>query len=157
LRKSGETLRRVPLGDTRDFAGRQHVYEGDLALEVDDFEGYAGRRRRVFYDEVLLVTRHRRVGWPFVLVAALFAGLLGIIALGMALAQQVTVALGFLLLGVLPLLVLAVLRVVVKMDVVTVYGKRSQARVQFWLRRERALKAFQSVCARVRQAQERAG
>ena len=148
-------LRRIPLGRASDFSGRQRVYEAREALEVDDFEGYAGQRRRVFYDEVLLVTRHRRVGWPVVVVVTVLAGFAGLVAGVLALAEQVTVALAFLLAAVLPLLVFATLRVVVKMDVITVYGRRSQASVQLWLRRERARQLFQRICARVRQAQQR--
>jgi hypothetical protein len=148
-------LRRIPLGRASDFSGRQRVYEARESLEVDDFEGYAGQRRRVFYDEVLLVTRHRRVGWPVAVAAFVLAGFVGMVAAILALAQQVTVAIVVLAAVMVPLLGLAIVRVAVKMDVITVYGRRSQASVQFWLRRERARQVFQRICARVRQAQER--
>ena len=146
-------LRRIPLGQSWDLSGRQHVYEGGDALEVDEFEGYAGQRRRVFYDEVILVTAHRRRGWPFALaVLALAAFLGGVAGLLMVAEATIPVAKALALAGVAPLVLLAVLRLTLKLDVVTVYGKRSQARVQFWLRPERARQAFQRVCARVRQA-----
>jgi hypothetical protein len=146
-------LRRTPLGRSWDLSGRQHVYEGSDALEVDDFEGYAGQRRRVFYDEVILVTTHRRRGWPAALVVLALAGSFGLVA-GLLMLGESTApfALVLTLAGVVPLLLLALVRLLVKLHVVTVYGKRSQARVQFWLRPERARQAFQRVCARVRQA-----
>jgi hypothetical protein len=58
------------------------------------------------------------------------------------------------LVGVLPFVALGVLRLSLKLSVVTTYGKRSQARVQFWLRQARARQVFQRICARARQAQE---
>jgi hypothetical protein len=148
-------LRRLPLGRCSDFSGRQRVYEGREALEIDDFEGYAGQRRRVFYDEVLLVTRHRRVGWPLALLMLGLALFFAVFAGILALANQVTPALGMGFAAVVPLLGFAVLRMAVKMHVVTVYGRRSQARVQFWLQDQRAGRVFQRICARVRQAQAR--
>jgi hypothetical protein len=149
-------LRRTLLGRATDFSGRQRVYEARDALEVDDFEGYAGQRRRVFYDEVLLVARHRRVGWPLALSALMLAFFVAMLAVVLALASQVTAALVMGLGLGLPLLAFAVVRMAVKMHVVTVYGRRSQARVQFWMQGRRATQAFQRVCARVRQAQEQA-
>lgn len=147
------TLRRLPLGRSADLAGRQRVYEAREALEVDDLGWLAGRRRRIFYDEVLLVTHHRQTGWLAAVVLFLLSLAIVVTAVLLAVAGRKWTAL-MVGAGALPFLAAAVLRLVVKLSIVTTYGRRSQARVQFWLRQERARAVFQRICARARGAQE---
>jgi hypothetical protein len=149
-----EALRRIPLGRASDLSGRQLVFEAGEALEVDDYEGYAGQRRRLFYDEVMLVTSHRRGGGALLALLMGLGGILVLAAVLLALAEQASGALALALLAAVPLAA-AVLRLVVKTEVITVYGKRSQARVQFWLQKRRARQAFERICTRAREAQER--
>lgn len=150
-------LRRTPLGRSTDVAGRQRVYEAREGLEVDDLGWLGGRRRRILYDEVLLVTHHRQTGWLaaallFVLALAVLAAAV-LFAVGGMKGTAWAVGLG----GALPLLAVAVLRLVLKLSVVTAFGKRSQARAEFWLRPERARQVFQRICARAREAQQPSG
>ncbi|HET8647498.1 MAG TPA: hypothetical protein VFO85_18515, partial [Vicinamibacteria bacterium] len=74
---------RVLVGTWTDFGTWQRVYETDEAIEVDESAGFAGTRRRVFYDEVLLVTFHSAIGWSVAALAAIVAGLIALAA-GMA-------------------------------------------------------------------------
>lgn len=147
--------RRTLIGSSAQLASWQRVYETPDAVEVDEGTGFTGTRQRVFYDEVLLVTYHSFVGWALAALAAMIATGIGLVAAGTALAGQPRATVIIFLFALLPL-AFAVVRVVVKVDAVTVHGRRSRARVCFWLRKGKARAAFQRLCARVRHAQERA-
>lgn len=144
---------RTLLGTWSDIGTWQRVYETPEALEVDESNGFAGARRRVFYDEVLLVTRHRAIGWAMAVAAATVASMVALAALGLALAAQPRAAVAVFL-AALPLLAYIAARLAVRMECITVFGRRSRARVCFWLRKEKAVRAFERVCARVRHAQQ---
>jgi hypothetical protein len=147
---------RTLLGTWTDFGTWQRVYETPQAIEVDESNGLTGMRHRVFYDEVVLVTYHSSIGWSLAVLLAVISASIGLVALGLALAGQgrTAVTIGFF--AVLAA-VLAVLRMVVKVEALTIYGRRSRARASFWVNRGSGREAFQRVCARVRRAQERAG
>jgi hypothetical protein len=146
---------RTLMGTWTDFGTWQRVYETPEAIEVDESSGLAGTRHRVFYDEVLLVTHHSYVGWALAVLMGLVSAAIGMVAGALALAGQGRTAVTA---GFFALLAAAfgVIRLVVKTDAVTIYGRRSRARASFWLNRDRGRAAFQRVCARVRRAQERA-
>jgi hypothetical protein len=147
--------RRTFVGTWSDLGSWQRVYETPDALEVDESSGFTGTRRRVFYDEVLLVTRHSFIGWPLAALAAGAAGLMGLIALALWAGGERRTAVTVLFFTVLAA-AFAVLRIAVKMDAVTVYGRRSRARVSIWLNKDRAQATYLRLCARVRHTQERA-
>ena len=136
------------------MAGRQRVYEAREGLEVDDLGWLGGRRRRILYDEVLLVTHHRQTGWVAAVVLFVLALAVVLAAVLFALGGMKWAAWAVGLAGALPLLAAAVLRLAMKLSVVTAFGKRSQARAAFWLRPERARQVFQRICARAREAQQ---
>ena len=146
---------RALTGTWSDFGAWERVYETPEAIEVDESNGLTGTRHRVFYDEVLLVTYHSFVGWPLALLMAMVSASIALVAGGLAMSGQgrTAVTIGFF--GLLAAAV-AVIRLVVKVDALTIYGRRSRARASFWLNRDRGRAAFQRVCARVRRAQERA-
>ncbi len=54
--------RRTLLGRGSTLSSRLRVFRTPDAVEVDEIEGYDVTRRRVRFDEVLLVTYHRIVG-----------------------------------------------------------------------------------------------
>lgn len=146
---------RTLLGTWTDFGTWQRVYETAEAVEVDESNGFVGTRRRVFYDEVLLVTYHRAIGWAMAVLAALVASLIAFAAGMAALAAQPTAAVVIFLFALPPAGFIAA-RLAVKMDCVTIHGRRSRARVCFWMRKGKSRQAFLRICARVRHAQERA-
>ena len=148
------STRRTLLGSAVDLGNRQRVYETAEAVVVDEANGISGRRTRVFYDEVVLVTFHEYIGWAVVIVMAClaFAGVGTTVLLAVGKLVGAAVAAGLMtaiLLGVM------VARLVAKVQAITVYGRRSRARVTFWLRGRRARATFGRLCARVLHAQER--
>lgn len=148
------SARRTLLGTGFDLGRRLRVYETAEAVVVDEANFLRGRRRRVFYDEVLLVTLHDFVGWPL----AVALGVVDLVAVGATVLLAVNQVYWAALVAGLASLVLSALmvaRFTARVQAITVYGRRSQAQVTFWLRDRRARATFGRLCARVLHAQER--
>ncbi|TMA14693.1 MAG: hypothetical protein E6J85_20930 [Deltaproteobacteria bacterium] len=66
-------MHRKLLGTASNLATRVRVYLAEDAVEIDEIEGYSGTRKRVLFDEVLLVTldRRRRLGTIAILACSL--------------------------------------------------------------------------------------
>ncbi len=121
---------------------------------MDELEGYDVTRRRVLFDEVFLVTHHREVGWAFVVTmldALTFVGFFTVIIAIVDFKYGVAPAL-FL---VLPLRRPRGLRLVLRVDVVTVHGPRTRARIPFWFQKDRAREVFRLVARLAREHQDR--
>jgi hypothetical protein len=144
---------RERLGGRSRFTSREYVYRTRDCFEIDDVEGYEVTRKRVFYDDVVLVTRHRFVPWTPVVLGVVFAGLLGLFALGLL--SEARIASFVLFVVTLLLLLLVVLLFTVAGTVVTIQGKRTQARMEFILRPGRAAEVYRRACRLVRERQER--
>jgi hypothetical protein len=141
------------LGTQRTLADRSRVYRIEEGLEVDLVDSYNIRRRRVFFDEVQLVTLHSRRGslWPVVLLTLLAAGAL---LAGRAIENNAPVKM-VLLVAAFGIGGLAVLAAIFPVWIVTVFGKRTRARVQY-NRKEKAASVYAEMCAAAASAQEAA-
>ncbi len=149
-----EPRKSVFLGKCYEFAGRQRVYATAHALEIDEVEGWDVTRKRVLFDEILLVTQHHYLGWVFLLLMGLLAALFGLAGVGVATEDQTA----GIVVGVLfssPFAVAFLVRLVLGVDVVTVYGKRTRAVMKFSFRKDRAREVFDWVCEQARRARER--
>ncbi|HEX3131554.1 MAG TPA: hypothetical protein VH394_29730 [Thermoanaerobaculia bacterium] len=141
---------RTYLGSAHSLVERVRVYWMDKGLEVDSSEGYEIRRTRVLFDEVLLVTLHSRLGgtlpWLPILVAAL-VGFLAAIFESEPLPSRILAwtALGFLAIGIVAFFM--------PQWVVTVFGRRTRARLQFRLRERKARDVFARICQAADEAQ----
>jgi uncharacterized membrane protein len=141
---------REKLGRRVAFSHREYVYAARDCFEIDEVEGYDVTRKRVFYDDVVLVTRHRFRPWAPIVLSGLLSLLAGLFAF--SLHREVGRAFGFTLFALtLALVTLTVLLVAVGGDAVTVQGKRTQARMDFVLRRGRALEVYRRACRLARQ------
>jgi hypothetical protein len=151
------TPRRTYLGGRRGGLADIRVYRVADALEIDEGEGLRIRRRRVLFDEILLVTYHRQFGWPFVVIWSV------LLALGSTAAVIVGATEGRLAGAIvcsvlaLPFLVLLSLWLTLRLDVVTVYGKRGRAQMRFWWRKRRAREVYETIGRLAREHQQRAG
>jgi hypothetical protein len=142
------------VGKATGLALRQRVYQTREAIEIDEVEGYDVTRRRVFYDDVLLVTHHQFVGRGFVIAASLLT--LAFAALAWVVAQQDRTAGLFVgALSSLPFASALLLRVVLKVDAITVCGRRTKAQVHFWFRKRRARELFARICRAVKERQDK--
>jgi hypothetical protein len=138
------------LGSAHTLSERVRVYRTEKALEVDRLESYEIRRSRVLFDEVLLVTLHRKLGGALPWLLLTLAVVMGFSA---ALASSVP-ELSRSLAGVAGGLVLTGAGLFfTPLWVVTVFGRRTRARLQFRLREKKARAAFAQICQAVDEAQ----
>ncbi|HEX7183686.1 MAG TPA: hypothetical protein VF756_17775 [Thermoanaerobaculia bacterium] len=146
-------VRREYLGADPSLAERSRVYRTPEALEIDLVSYTEITRKRVFFDEIVLVTLHRArtIGattWIF--------GALGAFTLLMAMAvlagqeRQVGNAM---LATALALGAIALLASMVPTWTVTVFGRRTRARVRFTLREGKARRIYGEICRAASEAQ----
>lgn len=141
-------LRRL-LGTAHTLSERVRVYWTGEALEVDRLDYYEIRRRRVFFDEVLLVTLHSgRTAIPIVLplLMTILFGLLALVSNSEPLVRR-------LLLDVAVLFVAWTLAALAPVWIVTVYGKRTRARMHFRMRQAKARQVYAEICRAASEAQ----
>lgn len=150
-------MSRVQLAKYTSTVSRIRVYEHEDSLELESNEQYEVTRRRVFLDDVLLVTYHRRRGAAYLVVT----GILALIFDGLAFAS-----LGFggwsampmvvmLMVPGLPATIGFLVRAIYGLDIVTVYGRRSKLAMRFRVRKQRAREVYERICTIVAQAQQR--
>jgi hypothetical protein len=142
----------------REFvSGTQfRVYQRDDALEVDELTYSEGERARVYFDDVLLLTYHRRYGTAFLVFTAIFGLLFVSIALAFlfssdADARNVGGTL-FLVLAA-PFVTSFILRLIFRVDVITVYGRRTFARMNFHWRKARARQVYAELSEKIAASQ----
>jgi hypothetical protein len=144
---------RERLGRRSAFATREYVYRARDCFEIDEVEGYEITRKRVFFDDVVLVTRHSFRPWPVAILLGLIAALFGIMAAAFGSSDRIA-GFSFFVLSMLSLLVIVVL-LSIGGDVITIQGKRTMARMYFLLRRNRAAEVYRLACRLARERQQR--
>lgn len=144
------------VGKSTSLSGSELVYQTADGFEVEKTEHYEIEEQRVLFDDVLLVTIHRELGVPFVI----FTGLISLFFLAFALffffvdEETWPAGLIFLLIGS-PAIIAFLVRLIFRVDVVTIFGRRSKASMRFRIRKRRAREVYGKVCAAVRNAQRR--
>jgi hypothetical protein len=146
--------RRTFLARRSGLNSLQRIYRTRDAIEVDELEGYDVTRRRVLFDEVILVSYHREVGWAFVLTMLALLAVAGFFTMLFAVVDA-SLGLGLAVFTVLPILAALFLRLGLRVDVVTVHGPRTRARIPFWFQKGRAREVFRLVCRLAREQQDR--
>jgi len=144
---------RKKIGRNVGLMTREVIFDTPDAIEVESREGYEVTRRRVLYEEVLLVTFHRTLGTPYVVFMAVMTSLFGGLALIFFLSLHepgFAIAFGIV---TLPLLIPLVIRLALKLDFVTVFGRRSKAVIRFPFRKRRAREVYGAICSRTLEVQ----
>jgi len=143
------------LGRNATIASRQAVYEIEDGIEVDSTEQYELSRRRVLFEDVVLITYHREIGWPHMLANG-FVLLVVLVVVGSIVGSNgpASAAIITALFG-LPSLVLIIIRLILKLDVVTVFGRRSKARIRFAYQKREGRQVYARLCSRTREVQDR--
>lgn len=144
---------RERLGRRSGFSHREYIYRTRDCFEIDEVEGYEVTRKRVFYDDVVLVTRHRFVPWAPIVASSVFAVLFALLALAFRTGARAVAFVFFAL--ALALVALVAALIAVGAEAVTVQGKRTQARMDFVLRRGKAIGVYRRACRLVRDRQRR--
>jgi hypothetical protein len=135
---------------------RELVYETADGVEIETVDHYEVTRRRVFFDDVVLVTYHRQIGALFIflnlLVVFFFVATGAVGASAMRGMAGWSFLLAFALLAA-PSFVAIVIRLILRVDVINVFGRRSKATLRFSFRKRRAREVYGRICARARQVQ----
>jgi hypothetical protein len=138
------------LGRSQSLYERVRTYWTEEALEVDQADSYVIRRRRVFFDEILLVTLHLTRGGLVALLPLALALLFMIAAL--AAGDEPDVSRLFWLLTAF-FAAFAAGAALAPVWVVTVYGKRTRARMHFRMRQTKAREVYAEICRAAADAQ----
>jgi len=146
---------RTLLRRSRTIIGSDAAFLTPDGIDVDSTQNYEVVRRRVFFDDVHLVTLHHERGIAYLIVTGLFgAFFLGIAILIVAIDTDAWPgALPFFVIGLL-FLVAFLIRTAMGRDIVTVFGRRSRAVLRFGsFKRQRAREVYGQLCAAVRRGQ----
>lgn len=146
---------RTLLRRTRTLFGSDAAFLTPDGIDVDSTQNYEVVRRRVFFDDVSLVTLHHERGIAYLIVTGLFGSFfLGIAILIVAINTDAWPgALPFFIVGFLFFLAFLI-RAFMGRDVITVFGRRSKAVLRFGsFRRQRAREVYGQLCAAVRRGQ----
>jgi hypothetical protein len=139
---------RKPLGGWSNAGSRGRVYLTEDAIEVDEADGWHIDRRRVFLDDILLVTLHRSRSWFGFWVMLCMAASILLIGAGVAASvpgqQHVAFYIGFSIVSS-PFLLMALL-FLRPFAVVTVVGRRTRTRMTWWIRHARAAANYHHLC-----------
>jgi hypothetical protein len=146
--------RRTLIGKRNGVSSRQRIFQTADAIEVEEVEGYDVTRRRVFFDDIVLVTYHQFLGWPFLIAIGALLALSLLLTVTASLGSRQAGLVVFLICA-LPCLIALALRLILRVDVVTVYGKRTRAQIPFWFRKQRARELYQQIGRLAREHQER--
>ena len=150
-------MERTKLCTSRTLVGSDTAFLAGDGIDLDQSVNYEVVRRRVFFDDVQLVTLHRERGMVFLLLTGAWGLLWSAIALFImgVNTDAWPAALVFGSLGA-PAVIAFLLRLALGREVVTVFGRRSKAALRFSaFRKQRARDVYEEVCAAVRGAQSR--
>lgn len=146
---------RKKLGANHALGSWQEIFETDGGLIVDDYDQSEIVRKRVFFDDVILITRHHHVGSWFVAICLALAGLFSLMALLMFMGDE-RLGAAIIFIGVAcPFWIPALLRIFLGYEVITVYGSYTKAQMRFMFRKTRANQIYTDLIRKIRQAQSR--
>ncbi len=148
-------MARTYLGSEANIGGYRRVFLIDDALEVDENNFTQIERTRVYFDDVLGITYHQQTGLAFLLFTGIVTVFLGAISAIVAVdgTPEGAIVVG---LFAVPFAVAFFLRVLLKVDVITVYGKRTKATIRFGFRKGRARSIYDDLTASIRARQAKA-
>ena len=151
------TPHRTLIGRSTTLVGREAIWQIPDGLEIQSKESYEVVRRRVLFEDIVFITYHRQYGAAYLVLTGLLALFFFTIAFAIvagAGASAWPAAIPFLIFGVPALLAFA-LRLMFRLDIITVFGKRTKASIRFRLRKKRAREVYAQIIAAVRTAQTR--
>ena len=150
------TAARTRLGSRGRAFERESVYELPDGIEIESTANYEVVRRRVLFEDVLLITYHREMGFWFVVLNGLVGAFFLFMGLLVVSAQRTGSVWPYLtpwLVLAFPFLLAATLRMFLGVEVISIFGRRSKAQIRFTYRKQRARELYGRILARVRQAQ----
>ena len=135
--------------------GYRAVFEIDDGLEVDEVNMAVIERTRVYYDDVLGITFHRAQGAGFLITTALGGLVFGLLSVS-AFVDHDAVPGAILACVSLAFILVFLLRMVLKVGVVMVFGKRTMACMRFPMRTGHAQRVYADLSEKIRACQAKA-
>lgn len=135
--------------------GYRAVFEIEDGLEVDEINMAAIERTRVYFDDVVGITFHKTFGAGYLIVTGLcswFFGAIAVAFIGDAESMGGVIMAG----ATVPFIAAFVLRVILKMNVITVFGRRTMAVIKIPLRSDHATQIYRDLTEKIRACQEKA-
>jgi hypothetical protein len=134
---------RILLGKLPNLGDREYVYRCDDALEVDQVDGYEVETKRVFFSDVELVTWHQRYSAAGLWIGGVSTVVGLVLWLLMAMSDETAgwVGFWFFFLPNVPVL----LWFLWPYWYVTVFGRRTSARMRWHFRRQRSREVFEQL------------
>lgn len=150
-------MNRKLLGRWTSAISRVRVYELPDSLEIEANEQFEVTRRRVFLEDVQLVTFHRRRGIAYLLVTGAIAAIaIGFTLFGLSIGAEMAWTFGIMFgFAGVPALASFLVRAIFGLDIITVFGRRSKLAIRFRIRKKRALEVYEHVCQLVHESQQR--
>jgi len=149
---------RTLLGKWATALTRVRVYQTADGFDVETNEHFEVTNTKVFLTDVQLVTIHREYGALYLTLTGLFSFvtlmLFGYMA-SLGRVQLIAAAILFTFMG-LPFVILFLIRAIWGVDVVTIFGRRSKAKLRYRFRKRHAREMYGKICAIVRAAQRAA-
>jgi uncharacterized membrane protein len=146
---------RTYLGRDQNLGAAVRVYMLPDALEIDELTFVEIERTRVYFDDILAITYHRAVSVLLLVLMGVMGGIFSAIAL-VQLAQKEIVGATVLLIFGAPFLLIFFAHLILKTDVITVFGRRTMARLRFPVRKGRARRIYRELAQKIQAAQEAA-
>jgi hypothetical protein len=145
--------KRTLLGSESGIATRQRVFETEDGIIIESTDQYELSRKSVLFEDVVLITYHREIGWTYVLVlTAIVSIFLAVAGISFGSGAPLSVA-GTMAAFASPFVLAILVRLIMKVDVVSIFGRRSRARISFSFRKRRAREIYGRICHLTRQAQ----
>ncbi|MBA3939278.1 MAG: hypothetical protein H0X38_17655 [Planctomycetes bacterium] len=141
------------LGNLISFGDRSSVFLCADRLEIDQFEGYDVETKRVFFNDVLLITRHNHYSRMGLWLTGISTAI-GMLIWLFSLTSTSSVSWAAFFIGFLPNLPFLALFLIPYVRV-TVFGKRTKAAMSWHFRHARAAAVYAELVALVEQAQAR--
>jgi hypothetical protein len=143
---------RTYLGRDQNMAGMIRVYLLPDAVEIDEISFVEIERTRVYFDDVLAITYHRKRSVGFLVLMGVVVGLMSLIGIGVLSESRVGGLLWYLF-SVVPPLLTFLFHVILQTDYVTIFGRRTMARMRFRVRKGRAREVYETLAKRIRAVQ----
>jgi len=141
------------IGTDNGLASRGRVYETDDAIVAETTDQYELSRKSVLFEDVLLITYHREIGWPFVVVQSVVIFFVLLVAGVTYAANGPSKVVAIIAAFAAPSLIALTVRLIFKVDVISIFGRRSRAAIRFSFRKKRAREVYGRLCYRTRQKQ----
>lgn len=142
---------RVKLGRSASWVSREVVYRSPLGFEIEASEHYEITRRRVYYEDIQLVTLHREWGVLYLVLTGVFGlAFIALVAFILSLSKDAWPA--AIMMGIfgLPFVLAFLTRAIFGVDVITIFGRRSKARLRYLFFKSQAREMYDHICDTVR-------